>query len=418
MKKIDNRLVITWIQCLLICIILVLPARFYNGFYLQFFAVDSNLSVYYVNGVDLAIVLSTLFAILGLGDCHVDSGLFGVFTYYIAVNTVLLIAALLSGRANFAGELISKTVIVFCCCIIATQLKSFTELQQSLMYLTALCILVIASFFLSGYKGYAAMNRVGSLGFGTNETAFFACCILAVSLFVKNTNPWIRIGGVILSIACILNVASRRGMFIAIAILALWLVILLFRKKSWTITLRSFFISVIILVGLIWIGCAKFDEIVKYINDSAFMVRFRFAEKSNSNFMDISDRFQIYKSIVEFIGSNLLFGSFGCDTILAQGALSHAHNVLLQFLATHGVIFGTVINSYFLVTLYRAIRIVIKYIRYEDQPFPVILSIFFILYIVYDFFGYLLWNPKGLFWIVITMFMIQLEYHDYVKGIG
>ena len=413
----DNKSIVVWLKCLLICIILILPARFYNGFYLHAFEIDSNISVQYMNVVDLAIVSTTIVFILGHRKFYIERRLFRFFAFYALANAVMLTAGLFCGQSDGVGELISKTTIIFCCCVVASQFQYFSDLQKTMTYLGTLAVLVIASFFLTGYQGYGTMNRVGSLGFGTNETACFACCLFAVALFVKNINVWIRLGGAILSAACVLNVASRRGMLIEIAILVIWIIVLLFKRKSSRVSIKGLALSIVIFGGLLWVTYSRFDQIVKYVNGSAFMIRLRFAEQYNNNFMDFSDRTQIYKNIGDYINTHLLFGAFGCDTILGQGTISHAHNVLLQFIATHGLFFGTIISSFFVVTTYKAIRLMIDYIKYEGNGFPAVLSLFFLLYMSYDLFGYLLWNPKGLFWVGLTMFMIQMEYSSQVKRI-
>lgn len=405
---------LTWLRCLLICIILILPARCYNGYYLHLFEVSSNLSVQYVNLIDLSIVIGAFIFTIGVRKIVVDKHILKICIFYFLVNTLMFAAAIFAGYEDYLGELLSKTLIVICAGIIASQMRSFSDIQKSSIYTVTLIILIAASFFLSGYKGYAVMNRVGSLGFGTNETANFACCILGIALFVSNYNVWIRLSAVLLSGACILNVASRRGMFIAIAIPVIWLLLLFWKERSSKIAKRSFFVTTLVVVGVIVFYIARYEQISSYISNSALMVRFRFTERYNKSFADFSGRLTIYNDVFQHIESNILLGSYGCDKILAQGNIAHAHNLLLQFIATNGPIIGTVYLTYIILSFVRSMRIMITYLRKRDKIFPAVIAIFFILYFLFESSGYLLWNPKGLFWIMLTMFSLDIEYRDYV----
>ena len=405
----EENQIMTWIKCLAVCMILILPARCYTGIYLHFFDAPSNISVYYLNLVDLAIVLVTVFFTLGQHKIIIESRAVPV---YVVINIVMLLIAVVAGYMDYIGELLSKSLIVLCAGVLASQIRRFTDAQKSSIYLVSLTILVVASFFLSGYKGYATMNRVGSLGFGTNETANFACCILAVALFVSNINIWLRAGASVLAVACILNVASRRGMIVAIGVFIIWALASLWKKKNSKIASRTFFATLAIIVAGIVFIILRHEQIMNYINSSALMVRYRFTVKYNNEFMDYSGRVSIYKEVADYIKDHILFGSYGCDKIFAQGHIAHAHNLLLQFIATYGLLIGPIYAGYAVVTFLRAIKMMHWYIERKESAFPAIVSLFFILYFTFEMFGYLLWNPKGLFWIVLTMILIRFEYRD------
>ena len=330
-----------------------------------------------------------------------ESKIFRVIVVYLGVNFFMLTMCLIFGRIDYIGELISKSVIVLCAGVIASQVKLFKDAQKSSIYIVSLGILVIASFFLSGYKGYAAMNRVGSLGFGTNETANFACVILAIALFVTNINIWVRVGAAIVSVACVLNVASRRGMLVALAIPVIWIFANLWKRRSRKIASRSFFAGVVILLLGVAFVVLRHEQISSYINNSALMVRYRFTIKYNNEFLDYSGRLSIYDEAFEYIKNHLFLGSYGCDKVLAQGHIAHAHNLLLQFIATYGIVFGLVFATYVVITFFRALKIMNVYLNRRERTFPAIISLFFILYFTFEMFGYLLWNPKGVFWIAL-----------------
>lgn len=403
-----------WIKCLLVCVIIILPARCYNGFYLHAFAASSNISVQYLNLVDAAILLTTCIYSIGRNKLYVESRIFRIILIYLGIDLFMLIMCLVFGKTDYIGELISKSIIVLCAGIIASQVRLFNDIQKSSIYVFSLGVLVIASFFLSGYKGYAVMNRVGSLGFGTNETANFACVILAIALFVTNINIWVRVGTSLVAVACILNVASRRGVIVALAIPVIWLFANLWKRRSSKIASRSFFAGLVILLLATAFVMLRHEQIISYINNSALMVRYRFNTKYNIEFLDYSGRLSIYDEAFEYIKEHLFLGSYGCDKVFAQGHITHAHNLLLQFIATYGIVFGLLFAIYVVVTFIRALKIMKEYLSRRDQAFPAIVSLFFVLYFIFEMFGYLLWNPKGLFWIALTMFLIGIEYRDYV----
>ena len=411
----EDRRITIWLKCVLICLVLVLPARCYIGYYLHALQTTSNLSVQYINLVDLAVAVTTI--IIGVNSRKIacERNTFRVVAVYLATNFFMLFMAIISGYVDYVGELISKSFIVLCAGVVASKVKDYSDAQKSSIYIISLAILTVASFFLTQYKGYAVMNRVGTLGFGTNETAYFACCILAIALFVSNINIWLRVGASILSLACVLNVASRRGMIVAIAIPIVWIIVSLWNKRSSRrIPSRSFFTALAIIIAGVVIIISRHEQILNYINGSALMVRYRFTIKYNNEFMDYSARLSIFDEVIRYIKNHLFIGSCGCDKILSQGHITHAHNLLLQFIATNGIVIGTVYAAYTVMTFVRSLKIMRVYIERKDYAFPAVISLFFILYFMFEMFGYLLWNPKGLFWIALTMFLIGIEYRNYV----
>lgn len=405
-----NNKIVTWIESLLFCLVLILPARCFNGFFLSLFQTNSNINVQYINLVDLAIILVTISFIIGKNKLFLDKTFFKLILFYIGSNVFMSLLLVFTGHGDFIGELISKSVIVLCAGVIVTKLDKYTETQKCAIYIIPLSILVIASFFLSGYGAYATMNRVGSLGFGTNETANFACIILAIALFVTNINIWLRVASVLISLACVLNVASRRGMLVAIAIVVIWFLLLLWNNRSSKIASRAFWGAIITIVGCIVVLIIKHEQILNYVNNSALMIRYRIAARYNNEFIDISDRISIYDEIFEYLNNHFVFGSYGCDKLLAQGHIAHSHNLLLQFIATYGVLIGPIYALFSIITFVRSLILLKHYFKVKENVFSAIISIFYTLYFVFEMFGYLLWNPKGLLWIVITMFFIRFEY--------
>lgn len=404
--------------CLAVCLLLVLPARSYNGYYLDFFAVKSNISVQYVNLVDLySIVLLFIFFIFNI-NTKMNSKVLRICGIYSLINIVMMVLAVISGYGEFIGELLSKSLLVFVSGYVATKVMLLKDKYKIGIYYISLGILVIASFFLSGYKGYGLMNRVGSLGFGTNETAYFACCLIAISLFVSSIGLWLRLLTIIISVACILNVASRRGLLVMGCIIIAWIIWHIWSRKNLLVSKKSFYACSLVAIGVFLIILIKHEAIVAYISHSSLVVRYRFSEKYNNEFLDYSSRLSIFDVAFDKIVESPFGGTFGCDKLYSQGSNTHAHNLLLQFFVTYGVVFGGIICAYFLISLVRAIKILRMSLTDHSKAFPVIISLFYVIYMVFESFGYLLWNPKGVFWISLTMFLINAEYRSIYKGKG
>jgi O-antigen ligase len=414
MEKTESNNKITYaIIWLAICVITLLPARCYNGFYVHFFAVDSNISVQYVNLVDLAVLLTTVVCLVHQHQIKKYPAISWFVGVYFFSRVFFLMLLPFFGYAEFMGEILSKTAIVCCAAIIAVISDEATDFQKSIVYYLALFILVAASFFLIGYGGYGRMNRTGSIGFGTNETASFACALLVISLFINFMPIWARIIVSVVSIACVLNVASRRGLIISIVILIVWVLSKIFKRKNRFVQRRNFFTTIAIIIAAVLILYINRFRIIDYINDSALMTRINFTERQNQEVFDFSDRTLIYKAAFNFISSHPFFGTFGCDLIFAQGSASHAHSIFLQPLVTNGAFIGLFFDVYLIFSLVRSIQLLYIYSKDKSHYFPAIVSVFYIVYLVFDSFGYLLWNPKGLFWIVLSTFFIHIEYYQF-----
>jgi O-antigen ligase len=407
-----------WAISIMCSLLLVLPARFYNGFYLGIFAVQSNLSVYYMNLMELTIFVVACYCIIINNKLHLERFSLSFCNFYIVSNLFMLFFLYIRGKADFSGELISKSFVILSAAIICSTISQGNDLQKCAIYVIPLLFLVTASFFLAGYQAYGRMNRTGSIGFGTNETASFACILLAIGLFVENFNIWFRIGISLLSVACLFNVASRRGILIGVVIVVLKGLIWLLWKKRDALNLKKLIwtsIPIIVTAAVLYVN---WGGIAEKIDRSALLTRIRFTEKRNEDILDYSNRLAIFDDAFEYFFNHILLGSNGCDLLYAQETKSHAHNLLLQILVTHGVIIGAVIICFILVTLIRAVILVSHYRKNKDSAFQVVVSLFFIIYFVFDSFGYLLWNPKGLFWIAISIILINEEYHRLkVQGI-
>ena len=400
-----------WIKCLMLCVVIILPARCFTEYSLPLFQVDSNLSVQYINLVDAAVILVALFFMVTSRLFVFDSKILLVTGAFAMVNAVMLLGLFLTGQAEYAGELISKTILVGCAGITVYSIDSFTGKQKASVYVISITILITAAFFLSDYEGYALLRRAGSLGFGSNETACFACALLAIALFVTDWNGWLRLGSAVLSGASVLFVASRRGVILWVAILVVWIIYLIFKRKRSRVAVTTFFAVLIVAAVALFLFYRNFNTIVDWIDTSRFFHRLRVAETYYSNyFLDFSDRREILENSFAFFGDHLIFGSFGCDKVIAQGALTHSHNILLQYIITYGTVFGTAIAVFVLVSFFQAIRLTVYYLRRGGIGFGAVTSLFFIVYFLFDSLGYLLWNPKGVFWIWLTIFFIQIEY--------
>lgn len=120
MEKIEKKNKIAYsIIWLAICVIILLPARCYNGFYVHFLSVNSNISVQYVNLVDLAILLTTTVCLVHKHQIK----RYPAINWFVGVyffSRILFLALLpFFGYVEFMGEIISKTIIISCCAIIA-----------------------------------------------------------------------------------------------------------------------------------------------------------------------------------------------------------------------------------------------------------------------------------------------------------
>ena len=395
----------SWIILLLIAVALVLPARFFQTYSVSLFNVKTNLSVNYVNFVDLFILFISFLCVVFSNNKSIERKNFSIVLFYGFICFFYAFLLTATGNASFIGELISKSIIVLCSCLIAKYvIDNFAPKQFELLYVIPLSILVISSFFLQGYMGYGSSNRVGSLGFGSNETAIFACILLAVFLFKPNASIFFKAIIVVICFSSLFVISSRRGILIGIVLLGLKLVSFVFEKKR-KISVKSIVgIVVICFAGLLMFFIFK-DKIIRFFDTSALLNRFRYSLDNGASF-SLTDRFLIFKEGFGFLSNNILFGSFGCDTLYAQGNFSHAHNVFLQFLVTYGLVFGIPICLYFLSTIINSIKLLFRIKHY--QQFEIVVPCCFILiYIVSEQVGYMLWNPKALLLVMISVFIIN-----------
>lgn len=412
MLKVNKKMSIRWLIFGLIIIILLLPARFFQLFSITFFNVESNIAVNYVNFVDLLIAV-TGFLCFFLEPRQVFIKKSKVIFVFPLISSICLLGLIIKGRTEYCGELISKTIILCSTIIIANYvLFNFSAKEICYLLLIPLMILVVASFFLRDYGGYETSNRVGTIGFGSNEAASFACMIVLSILFVKNMNKFIKILLIIICFGCILITSSRRALIIISLILILFFIgkmIIFFRKKR--IRVRSLIIAPSIFILALFIFFLNLNEIVEFIQSTPLFVRLSYTNRIGERLFDFGERINIYSVVFEKISSSPFIGTCGCDLLLAQGSFSHSHNIFLQLFATYGLILGGVIVAYFIYTFLNVIYIVkIKKQLLSILIFPISI---YVMYIIGDQFGYLLWNPKGLFLIVFCMVLIN-SYKSYM----
>lgn len=400
-----------WLITGYVCLLLLLPARVYTQYTVSFFRVHSNLNVFYVNLFDLLLLGLSIITLLPRFKLPIHKKNLTYVCTFMVIEAVSLLLLIITGHSDYIGEVISKTHIVLCAYVfVVCASERMTWKQKSSIYVIALIILVLASFFLSGYAAYSSSNRVGSLGFGSNETAMFACALIAISLFSKTFSVSIRTAVSIVSFMALLNIASRRGIVVALLIILAWILseIVIRRKNHLRIkTLAAVFVIALIVL-FIWIRYQ--NQILAYIYNSPFALRYRYLTRSGGQALDFSDRGNIFSEAIEHIIASPILGYYGSDLFLAQGAVTHSHNMILQMLVTHGVILGSIIALFFIVSFVRALRLIIWSRNNECDDFPVMLSAFYIPFFVFELAGYLLWNPKGLFLIITILFFLNEEY--------
>ena len=406
-----------WLIAGYVCLLLLLPARVYTQYAVSFFQVHSNLNVFYLNLFDLLLLGLSIITLLPKFKLPVHKKNLTYVCTFMVIEVVSLLLLVITGHSDYIGEVISKTHIVLCAYVfVVCASERMTSKQKSFIYVVALIILVLASFFLSGYAAYLSSNRVGSLGFGSNETAMFACVLIAMSLFSKTLSVPIRTAVSIVSLMAILNIASRRGIVVALLILLAWVLseIVIRRKKHLsTKTLAAVFVIALIAL-FIWIRYQ--NQILGYIYNSSFALRYRYITSSGGQALDFSDRRNIFSGAIEHVEERPFWGYFGSDLLLAQGTVTHSHNTLLQMMVTHGIIFGSIIDLFFITCFARAIRIVIWSRNNDCDNFSVLMAVIYIVYFVFDLAGYLLWNPKGLFLILTISFFLNEEYQKIFLG--
>ena len=394
-----------------ISLVFLLPARFFINYSLAKDA-PSNIVVNYLNAIDAVAILLSLICILVEKDKRIErknGRLIGFYLIIVLINTIALLA---TSNVNYFGELVSKIILLIASAIIAEYLhKELDDRLKLAFYLIPILVLVFATFFLRNYGGYATSNRVGTLGFGSNETAMFACALIGIALISK-FNMWIKLGLSILGLLCVLTVSSRRGIAVALALIAIYVLIILFgKRKRMTVTQ---FLTILLGIALVSVIIyINFDRIYNYVMRSPLLIRFSYSKRIGIDIFDTSDRSDIFRDCMTRLNESPFLGFMGSDKLFAQGSFTHTHNLLLQFIVIYGYFFGSVIAVYFIASTYKAIRLL--FWDYKNQlttRIGAFYSIFFLVYFVFDMYGYLLWNPKGILWVMITSFLISKEYRE------
>ena len=394
------------IIALLIFAVLMLPARFFQYYSLSLFKLDSNINVNYMNVVDLMILGIAFLCLLSSPVCISLKNQGIVCCFYIIITVCCFIGLTFSGNIEFSGELFSKALIVVCSFIVAKYISNkFSASDIDRFYIFILIVLVFSSFFLKNYLEYGTTRRTGTIGFGSNETAMFACSLLLISLFKPKLHFIVRLAIFILCFACLFIIASRRGLFIAL--------VLLFAKVAFIAIKpnKKFNSKTIINVGLVlFVLVILFtilrEKITSFVTTSSLFYRFKYSLNETSSF-SLSDRFIIFSDSFDYLNDHFLFGSFGCDKLFGQGNLIHAHNIFIQIFVTYGFIFGTIICMYFLYTFANTIKYFIRINVNDSNLFSPVSFLF--MFFICEQVGYLLWNPKAFFWILITTFYTNIH---------
>ena len=401
------------VVALLFCFFLLLPARFYTSMSLVR-DVHSTLVVNYLNGVDLvALVLCFSFLILGRGMAPTRSSLLVLLSFFV-IGAVNIVGLFLSNQIQFATEILSKGLMLTTAVLAADYFKRKLEPEQlEQVFLIPLLVLVIAAFFLQKYGSYGATNRGGTIGFGSNETAMFACMLIGMA-FTIALSPVIRVGLIALAMLCVLTVSSRRGLIVGVTLLAFGCLVRVIRRKQ-NPKRKVVLFGCLSVLALLLFGTVFFDQIATTVARTPLVTRILYTERTGGDFFDLSNRFTILTDCLEDLSARPFLGFFGCDKVYAQGTNTHAHNLLLQMLVTYGCPVGTLINVYLVISFYRAIRLLLARIKGKQGGGGVSAVVFYSIYFVFDMFGYLLWNPKGLVWVVTSALLVNAEYDVAIK---
>lgn len=394
-----------------ICMMFLLPARFYITYSLAKSA-QSNIVINYLNAVDLVAIMLSILCVILEKKRVIDIGSGKIVIFYAFIVVIELVALAFSAHIEYAGELVSKLVLIIAASIISAYIHNGLDEKLKLMfYIFPLLVLVVASFFLTDYGGYAVSNRVGTLGFGSNETAMFACALIAISL-LYDMSFWLKLGFTVVGFACVLTVSSRRGIVVALAIVFLFGIIKLFSKKKKFTKKKLFAVTfAIVLLGIF--VYRYYSVIYNYVISSPLVIRLIYTSKTGQSAFDTSDRLDIFHDSISQLNQNPLLGFMGSDKLFAQGSYTHTHNLFLQGLVIYGYLFGLIIGIFFVTVLYKAVKLLIySHKNVLKSKIGAVYSVFFIVYVVFDMFGYLLWNSKGVFWVMISSFLIIRQYKE------
>lgn len=409
MKCKKSSSIISFVIIAFITVLLILPARFYQSYSLPFFQTQTGINVNYLNVVDFVAVLICLLCIVFMKGPILDRKQSNLFLAYIFIICVCFLGLLVSGKMAFSGELFSKCLIVFCSLVVSNFIVgSFTEKEIDFLFLVPLLVLVVSSFFLKDYMEYGTTRRTGSIGFGSNETAMFACSIMFVFLFKPKIHPLLRVAIVVLCFACLLVVSSRRGIIIAVSLLILFILRLLFGKNK-RFTTKSFGNFCLVAISLIILLALFKDEINSFITNSSLYYRFSYVSDETDLF-SLEDRLSIYTNSLSYFWNHLLLGSFGSDSLFATDGFTHSHNLFLQILVTYGLLFGTIICIFFLSTFINALKVCFHKTNSPHTCF--VPASFLIIFFISEQVGYILWNPKALFLVMLSVFTINKTFYS------
>lgn len=393
------------------CILLILPARFYIDFSIAK-DVQANIVVNYLNFVEFLTLCLAIFCVIIQKKAVLKRKYIYMLGYVWIVMIIYAIALVISGNVIYFSELIAKLIVLISSVFIAEYIdQKFDINMKMLTFIIPLLILVIASFFLTGYGSYGTSNRAGTIGFGSNEAAMFACILIAIALVI-NANMFVKAGFLILGISCVFVVSSRRGIVVAIGIIGIYSLLSLIKRKD-KIKIGHL-VAITALAGImVFVFYKYYDVIYNNIINSPLVIRFKYTERMGQSIFDTSDRATLYQNGIRHLIEHPFLGYMGSDKLYAQGEISHAHNLILQFLVVYGVVLGSVIAIYFVCVFLRAIRILItNYHNKNLSSFDSIVSLFFVIYFAFDMLGYLLWNPKGMLWVLVSTHLINNAYRN------
>lgn len=400
-----------WLVLILICVVLLLPARFYQSFSLSLFNVKSNLNVNYINVVDLFVFLISFICMLFSGGINLSRKQIFIFFAYFIIVVACAFGLIIIDESAFIGELMSKLLLLFSSLIIGNYiLNNFSNKQLILVYLIPLIILIVSSFFLNNYESYGETRRVGTIGFGSNETAMFACIFIFILLFKRKFSIFLKILLLGICFASLFVVASRRGIIIA-SFFVLVKAISVFFSFGSKINLRKLF-TAFLAIGFFLVLLFLFrDRIRGFLSSSALFLRFEYSLDS-TNYFSLEDRVAIFKDGLNFFSDNPLIGSFGSDTFYAQGVNTHAHNLFIQVFVTYGFIFGLPILCFLVGSLIKACFWCVSKTGREGPLF--VPCSFLIVTFICEQVGYVFWNPKAFFWLALTLTIINEKVYSNV----
>lgn len=395
---------VSWVILFLITVTLLLPARFYQSFSLQNFNIQSNLNVQYLNFVDLLILITTVLCVaFSSVRLFKKNQLLILLTCFFAF-AVFLVCLIVGNKTGHIGELISKLLIVICSIIIANYvIIHFSSRQLEALYVLPLLVLVVSSFFVKEYGSYGLSRRPGSIGFGSNETAMLCCTLLFILLFKKGINILLRFLLIAICFASVFVLGSRRGVVIAAALSVIKLLLIIYHSFK-TFRLKNIVYAFLIVGISAFLFLAFRERIIDFLRTSSLSLRFEVSLNKDSYFF-LGERATIYQDGFLYFIDHFLFGSFGCDTIYAQGLNTHTHNMFLQFLVSYGFLFGIPIICYFLYYFLVSLRVCISK---DGKMSPIFMPCsFVVIVIICEQFGYIFWNPKAFFWIVLSTIIIR-----------